>query len=224
MGAADLLSSLTSRRPVDLVIDVGAHWGQTGAALRTAGYTGRMVSFEPFPDAYDQLAARAAEDPAWQVRQQALGAADGTATLHVTRNSASSSLLPPGTWARQEIRALAPQDAREVALARLDSVFPEFAGEAGCALLKIDSQGSERAILAGAEAVLPRIPLVVMEVSLVELYAGETLLAEMLDVMADYGYRPIDLSPAFRHRETGDLLQVDAAFTRPDRGNPAPTR
>ena len=50
MGAADLLSSLTSRKPVDLVIDVGAHWDQTGAALRAAGYPGRMVSFEPFPD------------------------------------------------------------------------------------------------------------------------------------------------------------------------------
>jgi FkbM family methyltransferase len=216
MGAADLLSSLASRKPIDLVIDVGAHQGQTGAALRATGYTGRLVSFEPFPDAYNQLATQAAHDPAWHIRQQALGAEDGTATLHVTRNSASSSILRPTAWARDAIRALGHESERVVALARLDSIFHEVAADAGCVLLKIDSQGSERAILAGAEAVLPRIPFVVMEVSLVELYAGETLLAQMLDVMADYGYRLIDLSPAFRHRETGDLLQVDAAFARTD--------
>jgi FkbM family methyltransferase len=214
MGASDALSFLVARKPVDLVIDVGANAGQTGTALRAAGYRGPIVSFEPQSDAYTRLAERADADPAWTVRPEALGAEDGVATLHVTRNVGSSSLLQPTSWAQGAFKAVVPQARQQVEVARLARLFPQIRGAARWPVLKLDCQGSERAILSGGEQVLADIPYIVIEASVVELYAGETLLPEMLRIMAGYGYRPIDLRPGFRHPDSGDLLQVDVAFAR----------
>lgn len=79
----------------DLVLDVGANTGQYAARLRELGYGGKILSFEPLPDAHAQLLARAAADPLWEVHPRcALGAAAGTGALNVAGNSVSSSLLP----------------------------------------------------------------------------------------------------------------------------------
>jgi hypothetical protein len=107
-----------------------------------------------------------------------------------------------------------PQARQQVEVARLARLFPQIRGAARWPVLKLDCQGSERAILSGGEQVLADIPYIVIEASVVELYTGETLLPEMLRIMAGYGYRPIDLQPGFRHPETGDILQVDVAFSR----------
>jgi FkbM family methyltransferase len=78
---------------IDAVLDVGANVGQFAALLRSAGFSGRIVSFEPLPEAFDALSWRASRDSYWEARQIAVGEPDGTPTIHVSRNSYSSSLL-----------------------------------------------------------------------------------------------------------------------------------
>ena len=53
-----------------------------------------------------------------------------------------------------------------------------------------------------------------MEVSLVSLYEGETLLTEMIGLMSDKGYLLMDIEPGFYNPHTGQLLQVDCIFFR----------
>src|SRR3954451_2683307 len=65
------------------VLDVGANVGVYGEALRRHGYRGRLVSFEPLSQAFAQLAAKAAADPAWEVRRLALGEENGDAVIHI---------------------------------------------------------------------------------------------------------------------------------------------
>src|SRR3712207_4654473 len=79
---------------VNCVIDVGAHAGQYGQRLRAGGYRGRLVSFEPTPDAFAELERAAARDSRWQVHRFALGRDDGTTTMNVVPGTLSS-ILPP---------------------------------------------------------------------------------------------------------------------------------
>ncbi len=77
------LMDFVKDRQIDTVLDVGANVGQFGASLRSKGYRGRIVSFEPVASVFQTLAARAKADGNWEAYHCALGAETGEATIHV---------------------------------------------------------------------------------------------------------------------------------------------
>src|SRR4051812_45532738 len=90
-----LRQRVVSSRGVTVVLDVGANRGQWGQEIRTWGYIGRLVSFEPGRDAFQYLARVAAADPRWEIRRVALGDRPRDVVLNVAGNAgASSSVLP----------------------------------------------------------------------------------------------------------------------------------
>ncbi|WP_158971871.1 FkbM family methyltransferase [Chachezhania sediminis] len=199
------------RHGVTLYLDVGANAGQTGQRLRQEGYAGRIASFEPIAAVFARLQA-AADDPDWAVHHTGVGDRDGTATIGVSENFVSSSILPatdrllaihaPVRQARQE----------EISIARLDTVAPALIRPGDTVCLKIDTQGFERAVIEGAAGVLDRILLVRMEVAVHEVYAGEMTVAEAISLMADRGFGLIEAWPAWRHPDTAEVLHFDLFF------------
>src|SRR5690242_17748917 len=87
-------SRLTAHRKIDLLLDVGANTGQFARSMRELGFSGRIISFEPLHDAFLSLQETAKNDPLWDVQNYALGERDGVATINVSQNLLSSSLLP----------------------------------------------------------------------------------------------------------------------------------
>ena len=77
-----------------LYLDVGANVGQTGRRLRKAGYTGRIVSFEPLAQCFTALSQATQGDPGWQAFHMALGNRSERAEIGVSQNLQSSSILP----------------------------------------------------------------------------------------------------------------------------------
>jgi hypothetical protein len=91
--AAQLVRQLFVHR-IDVVFDVGANTGQFAQQLRDAGFVGRIVSFEPSTAAHATLSQRSQDDAHWIIApRMALGDHDGTVTLNLAGNSASSSIL-----------------------------------------------------------------------------------------------------------------------------------
>lgn len=66
--AFQLLKAL-NRFDVDLVLDVGANVGQFASELRSVGYKGNLVSFEPLSAAHNTLTVAARRDSMWQVHR-----------------------------------------------------------------------------------------------------------------------------------------------------------
>jgi FkbM family methyltransferase len=208
MRRAKLLAS----ERFDLLLDVGANEGQYAVRMRRAGYTGRIVSFEPLSAAFAVLERRAAADPAWEARRLALSDADGIAEIHVAGNSTSSSLLDMG----ERHLASAPESAyvaaESVPAARLDSLWAELRSDR--TFLKLDVQGFEMHVLRGAEAALSDLRGVQAELALASLYEGDSPWRTVVDHLADHGFELAGVEPGFGDPKSGRMLQFDGVFLR----------
>jgi FkbM family methyltransferase len=209
-------TGLLASSEVDLVLDVGANTGQYACALRSRGFTGRIVSFEPLPDAFAKLERKAQLDPLWEARQLALGDRDDIVTMNVSKNSVSSSILPMRRLAER-----AAPDSRYIAtcdvpMARLDSVVESTLSESRHAHLKLDVQGAELQVLQGAIGVLPHICSLDAEMSLVPLYEGQELMPSLVDHVRAAGFELIWLERGILDPRPGYMLQLDGLFCRPN--------
>src|SRR5690606_9362678 len=198
---------------VDLVLDVGAARGGYAQQLRSFGYTGRIVSFEPLEAAYADLARLVAGDRAWTAHHVAVGAKAGEANINVASNSDSSSLLPM----LDSHRAAAPQvdyvGTQVVQLARLDDLVGTEVSAARAPFLKIDTQGFERDVLAGAPATLEQVVGIQLELSFVPLYDGGMTVDEAVSWAYDEGFHLVGVEQGYA-APTGEILQVDGVFWR----------
>ena len=211
---------LFSQLPIDLVLDAGANTGQFVHQCRAAGYKGEIISFEPSAAAHASLLRSAASDPLWTVADRtALGATTGEVEINIAANSFSSSILPM----LDSHLAAAPNSAylqkEKVPLRRLDDLFADRLTATAAApnrhiFLKLDVQGYESHVLAGATQLLHHTLAVQLEMSLLPLYDGETLMPQMQADMTAKGFDLWDLEPSFRDPATGRLLQIDAIFSR----------
>jgi len=208
------LMRLLEHHGIDLIFDVGANTGQYGEEMRTLGYTGRLVSFEPLSAAFVQLQQRAAADPQWDTFNLALGATKDTATIHVAQNLQSSSLLemlPAHVHAAPDSAYIAEEKIR---VDTLQAMVGAYRRPGERLLVKADTQGFERQVVEGAGDALGDIVGFQLELSLVPLYKDGPLAADMIRLMDNLGFTLMGLEPAYSDGDTGQLLQVDGLFFR----------
>lgn len=210
-----LVTMLAANR-VDLVLDVGANTGGYATSLREAGYRGRILSFEPLSSAHAALVAATAGDPAWSAApRMAIGERDGDVTINIAGNSASSSLLPMTDRHKGAAPESAYIGAETVEVRRLDGVRHPFLDAAAAPFLKIDTQGYESQVLAGAAGILPRLVGVQLEMSLRHLYEGQSLWRDVIAALEAARFELWAVVPGFFDPATGRMLQCDGIFFRP---------
>jgi len=202
---------------VTVLLDAGANEGQYVGYLRNAGWTGRIVSFEPVAAVHAKLSANAARDPAWEVAPaMALGAEEGEAEIIVSNETDMSSMLP----LKDEILRVSPSSAaagkETVTVRPLDAVFADHVGAADRAFLKIDTQGYERAVLDGAAKTLPKLAGLQVELSLTPLYEGEADWRALVDRIEAAGFDLSFVLPGYYDRHLKRMLQFDGVFMRRD--------
>lgn len=198
---------------ISLVLDVGANSGQYAKRLRSLGYNGQIVSFEPMQKPFLELQASAEGDEKWACLQYGLGDSDTTTIIHVSENSVSSSILPMLSSHGFHAPRSRVVDNETIQLHRLDSFVEEHSwSDYEKIWLKIDVQGYEHKVLAGATAMLANVAAVQLELSLVPLYKGQLTIVPMLELLADAGFDPVAFEPGFEDKISGECLQVDGIF------------
>ena len=209
------LQRMLVQHDIDLVLDVGANSGQFSGTLRKTGYKRRIVSFEPLLGAYQQLLTNSAKDPLWKIApRMAIGDIDGEIAINVSANSVSSSIahmLRTHLEAAPESRYIGKEN---VLISRLDTVAKTFVPAASRTFLKIDTQGYEPQVLAGASQLIPLLKGLQLELSLVPLYEGGGVFIDTVRSLNEMGFELYGLFDAFSHQETGRMLQVDGVFFR----------
>lgn len=180
----------------DTVVDVGANVGFfTLIAARAVGPEGRVIAFEPIASNEAVLRRNLALNGYdWvDVRREAVGDAVGSLELGLPAGAVSVDGVS-GWWTRG-----GAVDAATVAQTTID----EALGGERAAFVKVDVEGMEEAVLAGAERAIAerRIARVLFEVapSLIRLRGGTA--AELLAPLARAGYRLQRLDGVGRLRE-----------------------
>jgi len=209
------LSSMLACHNVDLVLDVGANTGQFARALRRAGYTQRLVSFEPLSIAHVQLLQASRNDSKWEIAPRAaIGDREDEIEIHIAGNSVSSSALK---MLNSHIVA-APDSAyvgsERVPLSRLDTAARSYLKPDTVPFLKIDTQGYEDRVLDGATELLHKAKGLQMELSFVPLYEGQKLFDDLVERLRTLGFSIWAVWPGFCDPQTGRMLQIDATFFR----------
>jgi FkbM family methyltransferase len=199
---------------INLVLDVGANLGQTGVALRTDGYSGRIVSFEPLSGPFKELSQRAAEYGNWQVRNCALGESAAKTTINVSGTAWSSSFLPMNSRHTSIVPESAYVGTEEVTISRLDDLFKEYTSPDDKIFMKVDTQGYEMSVLRGLPENLGRIDLIQLELCFVTLYDGQPKYYEPMQFMDEHGFDLVGIWPDFLDEKTKRYLVGDGLFAR----------
>lgn len=148
--------------PFDEVLDVGGNVGEFAELCRQTWPAARVTSFEPLPEAVKANRRRA--NGRWWVEEVAVSAAAGVATLHFCTNQHSvSTLQEPGALRAERFGIRDRFVDMRVRTDTLDHLvhWPL----AGRTLLKVDVEGHELAVFAGADRVLSEVAMVVCEVN-----------------------------------------------------------
>lgn len=211
----DSLSKIIAHNQINVIFDVGASIGSFIRLVRNGGYKGKIIAFEPLREPFLALSQFAKDDLDCKCYQIALGAKNGLITnINVSHNSVSSSLLPilprhlksaPDSYITQ---------TEQVEVKCLDSFCAGLIKPTDRVFIKIDVQGYEKEVLAGAKETLRLARLIQVELSCVPLYEGQPLYQEMLASMLGAGFDLVLVYPVFNDPVSGHMLQFDAVFER----------
>ncbi len=188
-----LLTALAVTVPRDAtVLDIGANIGVVSVVLaRAVGPAARVLAFEPQRHLFNMLAGNLALNAADNVicRCEAVGAVQGVASLPVLnyRDFASFGSVELNRSAQSD----AFQQAQDGRFESVQMVSVDSLGLARVAFIKIDVEGMEDQVLAGAKATIARdMPVMYVE----HLKSDKSALGTTL---AGMGYRLFDFYDNF---------------------------
>lgn len=204
---------------IDALIDVGGNEGQYATtARRDAGFRGHIFSFEPNPDIFAILSARAARDPNWHVFNIALSDFNGESEFHIMAAHQFSSLVKPADRLdpifveRNRVERTVTMQCR-----RLDDMLDELLKPHGLSrpFLKMDTQGHDRSVCEGAGARLSEMIGLQSELAVRPQYEGASEYRAMIGWLEQHGFVPNAMF-ANNKGHFPLLVEMDGIFLRAD--------
>jgi FkbM family methyltransferase len=179
--------------PGDWMVDVGANIGMiTLLAAHEVGADGRVISFEPHPEAFARLISHLTANELTNVTAHQLGLADAPGTLRLstlTDHTGMSTFAPIPSDQQEFVTA-----SHEVRIARGDDLLQQALTEkpaSASLMIKIDVEGFELRVLQGLPQTLDRHrPAVLTEFVPWHLRRAGSKPDELFDFMHRRGYRP----------------------------------
>jgi FkbM family methyltransferase len=214
------LADVLERLGVEVVVDVGANYGQYRALLRKIGFAGRIVSFEPVARPFQHCAALAADDPGWQVHRLAIGRRAQRRRIKVGSSDDFSSFLGLSRYGSKTFDELSLDTTQRVDVRTLDSVWGELIGDdSQRVFLKTDTQGWDMQVYRGARRHLRLVIGTQCEVAVQRLYRRMPGYRRTLGFLERRGFAISGLYPVWRDADLR-VGELDCVMVRPDAMRP----
>lgn len=241
-----LKSTITRELPEDIrsmlsasamvYCEIGARRG--GKRFKGLGEFVHYYGFEPDVKEAEKLRSTLAERKVFQsvrIFPYAIMEKSGTVSINVLRHRGCSSALLPDMDVISAYRTRRgntnqwPRFFDIVGRYECQAIsLDEFAAKervAGIDFVGLDTQGTEFAILTGGKGIIAKTTLLVhVEMEVVPLYKNQPLIADMVRLLSDLGFRLIKLeNPQYISRQPadaddavdqGELISVDGVFCR----------
>jgi len=191
------------------VIDVGAALGDWSRGCARVFPDARYLLAEPVEEFRPALEAAATAIGHADVVAAAVADAPGTRTLNVHDDLVGSSLL------REREGPQVDGSPRAVEVTTVDRLVAEYGLEPPV-LLKIDVQGAEGAVVAGATETLRQTEAVVAEVSFFGFFVGGTPFEALVTQLYEARFVVFDIGNLARRPLDGALSQADITFVPED--------
>lgn len=193
-AALHILSSLGKDR--HLAIDIGAHEGETAAAIHAAGLLQmRCISIEPNPASFTKLKLNSQNlknnDFEIEYLGSAVGSEVGTKSFLVTEKSAVSGLLEPFSGVSERVPTGDHKivERFDVEVITIDSLC-SIRNLNHIDLLKIDTEGFDLEVLKGANKILERnlVSVILSEVFFVNYRKDQCFFWDTASYLHQLGY------------------------------------
>lgn len=183
------------------IFDVGANHGDFARAASHCYPEADVWLFEPLPTLWPKLEALARRFARWNVEKIAFGDATGNLPLQVAEDDNIGSFLGFSDLYQRRNPAGKTKQSIDARVERLDD-FCIRHGIDSIDLLKIDVEGFEFHVLAGAICMLPETTAIIVEVSLIR-QSGEATnaLERMIHILSDNGFTIADVIPSLFSNE-----------------------
>jgi FkbM family methyltransferase len=209
IGQYAFLTSLN----IETVIDAGAHQGEFALMIKELLPNAAIISFEPLEDEFYRLQQNMRGVSNFSAFNFALGDHCGTAEIHRSEYSQSSSLIPMASLHKEAFPETARETIEVVEVRRLDDVLSEIELRPEI-LFKIDVQGYEDRVIAGSASVISKARALIVEVSFQELYEGQPLFDAIYLGLKGNGFAYRGNLYQLLNPKDGSILQADALFVR----------
>jgi FkbM family methyltransferase len=193
------------------VVDIGANVGQFALAALHYSPNCQVHSFEPLPGPAGKYARLLRGETRATLHQYAIGPSFIEATMHVSNRDDSSSLLAISDLQESLFPGTAESHRTNVTVRRLLECIAPSSIEAP-ALLKIDVQGFESEVIKGCDDALHLFDFIYCECSFLELYTGQALAAEVIELLHQKGFSCAGIyNPVC---DKGSCIQADFLFLK----------
>lgn len=193
------------------VVDVGANVGRWSQALLALHEPTRLIAIDPQPGVQEALATALHGRVGVDIVRAAVGSENGSVSFNVTAHPDNASVLDPRHAEMRQHYGMGYEvlDTIDVPQRTLDDLTADL-GEID--LVKIDVQGYEREVIAGAHDALSRTRHVLLEVLFRSHYVDDLTFVDLHQRMLERGFELANLAPV--HAQHGVALWSDALYTR----------
>ncbi len=201
--------------PIQTVIDVGANHGQFAAEISRVFPTAELYCFEPLAEPFARLEqwAKTQRERRVKVFNFAVGETEEARTMFLhTTHSPSSSLLQSTETCSTLYPQTQAQQSVTIKLTTLDKVLGEAALQPDV-LIKVDTQGYEKQVIAGGVETFRRAAACIIEVNLFRLYEAQPSFAELVLLLDQLGFRYAGNLEQTYDRQ-GQVVYIDAVFVK----------
>ena len=180
-----------------VIFDVGANHGDFAKAASAVYPESEVWLFEPQPALIPMLSELAKHRHSrWLVEPIGLGNVDGTLPLEVAADDAIASFVGFSQRYREANPGGKAIQSVAIEVQRLDT-YCNRSNISSIDVLKIDVEGYEFEVLAGAENMLRSTAAIIIEVSLIrETKQQGDALAQMISLLSQIGFTIIDVIPS----------------------------